>query len=350
MDTPRVSVIVPNYNHAQYLGQRLDSILTQTFRDFELIFLDDASNDGSLQVLDAYAGEDRMQVHINEENSGNPFRQWNNGIALARGEYIWVAESDDYAEPSLLEKLVKALDANPDAGLAYCQSWVVGPNDGDGAKTLLEAPYASFVDSSRWKQDFVNSGTDELKNYLAYKNTIPNASAVLFRKSQLPDGAKAPEDMRLAGDWMFWVGILAKSNLAYLSEPLNYFRAPHSASQRERTKRHGLDLVEGLEVYFFIENAGLLTEPDRRKALRHQLKLWGSLALLRRLAWVTNRTIYQKILAVHPEIRSKSGRAVVVPFLFFFVTAPMRRLPRVVWAYKGLKRGLQSALAGKRGT
>src|SRR5262245_33958694 len=77
---PRVTIIVPNYNHARYLDLRLGSILGQTFRDFELLFLDDASTDESRRVFSAYVSDPRVRASFNDRNSGSPFRQWNRGI------------------------------------------------------------------------------------------------------------------------------------------------------------------------------------------------------------------------------------------------------------------------------
>jgi len=346
--TPQVSVIVPNYNHAQYLEQRLDSVLNQTFDDFELIVLDDASSDDSLEVIKLYKDDPRIQLHLSAENSGNPFIQWNKGLILARGRYVWIAESDDYADPLLLRELVAAMDRNPNVGLAYCQSWVVGSSQESNDKQLLEAPYGSFTEADRWKADFVNSGAAEIKNYLVYKNTIPNASAVLFRKTLVSDGVMAPEEMRLAGDWMFWTQVLSRSDIAYIAKPLNYFRAPHSASQREKTKRQCLDLLEGLEVYAFIEGNVQLTDAVKRKCLQHQVKLWSSLAFERRLSWDTNRAIYSKLLSVHPEILASTVRSVAAPFLLHYLTAPARRTPSVVRAYKGMRQKIQLVLGTNR--
>ena len=100
----KVSVIVPNYNYEQYLPERIDSILNQTYTDFELILLDDASTDGSATLIEKYKDNPHVShVVINEENSGSPFRQWMKGIVLARGEWVWIAEADDLCEPAFLE-------------------------------------------------------------------------------------------------------------------------------------------------------------------------------------------------------------------------------------------------------
>src|SRR5215467_1498105 len=108
---PKVSIVVPNYNHARFLPQRLNSILGQTFQDFELILLDDSSTDDSRSILSQYTADPRVRIEFNELNSKSPFKQWNKGVRLARGEYVWIAESDDYADERLLERLVPLLVA-----------------------------------------------------------------------------------------------------------------------------------------------------------------------------------------------------------------------------------------------
>ncbi len=87
-----ISVIVPNYNHAPYLQQRIESILGQTYTDLELILLDDCSTDDSREVMEQYRQHPKVShIIYNEKNGGIPFRQWDKGIELARGEWVWVA-------------------------------------------------------------------------------------------------------------------------------------------------------------------------------------------------------------------------------------------------------------------
>src|SRR5690606_15755367 len=123
---PKVSIIVPNYNHAPFLKDRLDSIFCQDFEDYEVILMDDCSTDGSREILESYKDHGKVtQLVLNEKNSGSTFRQWKKGIELAKGEYIWIAESDDVADSKLVEVLVERLDEDATVGLAYCQSWVI---------------------------------------------------------------------------------------------------------------------------------------------------------------------------------------------------------------------------------
>src|ERR1019366_7942234 len=108
---PLVSVIIPSYNHEKHLLERLRTVADQALRDIEIILLDDASSDGSLGILWEFAANDkRARLLRNERNSGSTFKQWRKGIREARGKYIWIAESDDMAEVSLLETLVERLE------------------------------------------------------------------------------------------------------------------------------------------------------------------------------------------------------------------------------------------------
>ena len=228
MKTPKVSVILPNYNHAPYLCERLESILTQTYKDFELLILDDGSTDDSYQIIARYERRARVRVLVNSTNSGSAFSQWNLGISLACGEYVWIAESDDSVDPHFLEMLVPVLDETPRLGLAYCQSRLINRDGIDVGDSL---DWTNDLNDTRWQADFRNNGRDEIRNYLIFKNTIPNASAVITRRSVLKDVMPMDTSFKLCGDWMHWGKVLLQTDLAYIAEPLNRWRLESSNSR-----------------------------------------------------------------------------------------------------------------------
>ena len=120
MNTPLVSVIIPNYNHAQYLEKRIDTVLNQTYQNIEVIILDDKSTDNSLEVIEQYRNHPKVaQIVVNEQNTGSPFKQWDMGINLANGELIWIAESDDYNELIFLEELIAEWNRHSNVVLAF---------------------------------------------------------------------------------------------------------------------------------------------------------------------------------------------------------------------------------------
>lgn len=229
---PKVSIIVPNYNHQRYLTERLNSIFNQTFDDFEVIILDDASTDQSKEVLNRFSSHPKVsKILFNEINSGSPFQQWKKGISFAKGELIWIAESDDFANISFLDVLVSKFEEAPEAGLAYCQSCKIdSENNQYGAIDW----WTDELDANKWRSDYVNSGQNECEQFLLHKNTIPNASAVLVRKSLLFRALAEMTPMKLSGDWQVWVRILLQSDVVFSSQVLNYFRF-HQASVRTNT-------------------------------------------------------------------------------------------------------------------
>jgi len=240
---PRVTVIVPNYNHARFLRQRLDSILGQTHQDFELLILDDASTDRSAKVIRSYLNQPHVRFVANARNSGSAFRQWAKGLALARGEYIWLAESDDWADPRFLERLLPVLEESPRLGLVYCQSRCV-----DAAGKILgdASGWTADLDPLRWTTDFCNAGSDELRRFLLRKNTLPSASAVLCRRSALQAAGVPDADLRLCGDWLTWMRLLSAWDVAFVAEPLNYWR---QRTSHARLPSNGtLEWLEGERV------------------------------------------------------------------------------------------------------
>ena len=124
-----VSVIIPNYNHAPFLKERIDSVLNQTYDNFEVIILDDKSTDNSKEVIANYRGHPKIShIVYNEENSGSTFKQWQKGFSLAKGDYIWIAESDDVAHPDFLKRLMSGIESNPNVVLAFSNLKMIDRN------------------------------------------------------------------------------------------------------------------------------------------------------------------------------------------------------------------------------
>ena len=320
---PQVSIIVPNFNHAPYLQRRLDSIFEQSVQDFELIFLDDASTDSSLELFAAFANDPRVTCHVNKTNSGNPFVQWNKGFALATGQYIWIAESDDFAEPTFLETMIASLEKHPTAGLATCRSMITDEYDQD--LEVFDA-YHWFGDRERWKQDYFNSGQAEISDYLLFQNTIPNASAALIRSSLLEPGLRAPENMRIAGDWFFWVTLISRADICHVGQPLNHFRRAHQSSQRVRSAIDGKEVLEGFDVYKLVTQTVKMGDKNKLLAQMGLMRRWLSIASRHRIHFQAQRQIYGRFMRT--KFDSWLIKILQVPLASFaFLMAPLARLP-----------------------
>jgi glycosyltransferase involved in cell wall biosynthesis len=252
----RVSIIVPNYNHAAYLDTRLDSVLDQSYDDFEVLLLDDVSSDGSRALLERRAEHPKVtHLILNQERAGT-FAQWRRALELARGEYVWIAESDDVAELSFLERLVPILDAHPRVGLAYCQSWVI---DAAGDVLFDNKRWTDDVDPDLFRASFQMAGKHALRTFMVLKNVIPNTSAVLFRKALFQHVPAEVSGFRYTGDWLAWSAILAHSDLYFTPELLNRFRRHATTTRVKRS---------------FTETARYLNENYR--ILEHVAR-WGEL-------------------------------------------------------------------------
>jgi glycosyltransferase involved in cell wall biosynthesis len=234
---PRVSVVIPNHNRARHLGRRIESVLGQRFADIEVLVLGDASLDASREVAQRYAGDGRVRLHFNERSSGSAHRQWQRGLAMTSARYVWIAESDDHADPALLDHLVPELEADPRVGLAVCNSWCVDADDGmlgryfDGWRRERISDY----DLSRFDQRFVMDGADYARELMSPWNTIPNASAVLFRRSALESIGGPVTELRLCGDWLTYCKLLARHRIARVPHHLNFFRQ-HTHAVRSSIK------------------------------------------------------------------------------------------------------------------
>ena len=255
-----VSVIIPNYNHARYLEQRLDSVFNQTYQNFEVIILDDCSTDNSLEIINRYKDNPHLsQIVVNETNSGSVFKQWDKGINLAKGELIWIAERDDYCELAC-------------AQYSFC-------ND--------EYSYKIKERKTRCYK-----GKDYICNRLIRYCEIRNASGVVFSKEAYSKVSKNYLTYRSAGDLQFWTEVLQYGNCVRVGKNLAYFRQ-NSSSVTGTNATKGIVSREDKRVYDYVRTVYHLTTWQNymahlRKARQYQthpydsedirdeiLQLWG---------------------------------------------------------------------------
>jgi glycosyltransferase involved in cell wall biosynthesis len=295
---PKISVIVPNYNHARFLPRRIDTILAQTIQDFELILLDDCSTDDSRSILSSYAGDPRVRIEFNTVNSGSAFRQWNKGVRLARGRYVWIAESDDYADERFLERLVPLLESNPKMQFGYCRSWCV--RDGNRLDGFAETHFSGSMDHVPWTKDYCEDGREVCRKYLVRANILLNASAVLFQKAAYEQVGGVDDTMYICGDWKLWAAMALEGSVAYACEPLNYFRF-HGASVRNKSAQGAVDVTEALQVVRWILDRVTPQGDILRKTYRTCAGLWGPWVLGPRVSPVLRAQVLRCARAVDPH-------------------------------------------------
>lgn len=283
-----ISVIVPNYNHEPFLRQRIDSILNQTYQDFELILLDDCSTDGSRDVIESYRNHPRVsQIVFNEKNAGTPFRQWNKGIELAKGEWIWIAESDDYADPHFLETLMTELHEHPQCGFAYTWTYYVD--------TIGEELWS--VNETGLVVEY--KGDEFIREKLFLTNSVSNVSECVFRKDLYSHDKKfLYDDMKLCGDWFFYVLLAEKTNVLEVQKKLSYYRV-HDSNTSNKADMEGATFFESERIYNYLKSSLGIGVSSIRKPMA---KKWLSYKKKFNFSRKTNKKILRVFLRLDPCI------------------------------------------------
>jgi len=225
-------VSIPNYNYENHIAERLRSVFAQHYPVFEVLVLDDVSPDNSVNVIKntAEAYERKIDLIVNEENSGSVFKQWKKGADLARGDYLWIAEADDSASEKFLSTI---LESDTDFAMAYTDSAQIDENSkhlADNYRYYYDQPMIDMLDAPG-----VYDGVKVIENCLSIKNQFMNVSSVLFNTDSVRSCMDKNLDdilkFKVAGDWFVYVQLLsvdgAKAKL--ISEGLNIHRR-HSGS------------------------------------------------------------------------------------------------------------------------
>lgn len=223
MPQPLASICIPTYNYRRYLPEALESALGQTERDLEIVVVDNCSVDGTPELLEAYARRDpRILVHRNATNLGM-VANFNRCLELARGTYVKFLCADDALEPTCVEQLVAAIEAQPGIGLAACARRYFR-DDGTSSATR---GYASRQ---------VLGGEAAIRDCFFRGNLIGEPTAVLLRRSDAGRGFDA--GYRQAFDMEFWFRLLEGARLASVETPLCRIRE-HGASGTAENLRSG---------------------------------------------------------------------------------------------------------------
>lgn len=282
-----VSVIVPNYNHAAYLQQRFETIVNQCYSDIEIILLDDASTDESDSFLQQAAKHPKVTAyHRNSTNTHNPFLQWQKGISMAKGDYVWIAESDDYSDREFLTQCVEALDAHPDAALACTAIEVIENN------TVIRTftPMATGCYNGR-----------ELLPLFAKANLIWNANAVVFRRRDLQnEWLTQATAFSMSGDWWIYSHLLARHKICFIGAPLAQYRRHPQATTNQLTANPRY-FTEALTVVRKIGDLLQLNDAQRRRFRYH----WAIQIMASSLTEATKREIITKAWGINGYIETK---------------------------------------------
>lgn len=239
---PKVSIILTSYNHAKYLRDCIDSVLCQTFSDFELIIWDDVSTDNSWDVICQYLDQ-RIKTFRNQENMRTPFGM-NKAISeIARGQYIAIHHSDDVWEPTKLAKQVAFLDSHPDIGAVFTWVDVIGEN-GEPLSAGSHYYQTCFNTANRTRQKWLNA--------LFYGNTLCHPTVLIRRHCYEQCGPYRYGLTQLA-DHDMWIRLCLKYEIHVLQEKLVRFRVRDNEANTSGIRRD-TQLRSITEFYFLLQN------------------------------------------------------------------------------------------------
>lgn len=231
----RITIIIPSYNHQDFIEQRLDTILNQTNKDWEAIIIDDASSDDSLNIIDSYLKahpQFKVKEYIkNKENSGSGYRSWEKGIALAETEFIWIAETDDFSDLNFLETTFTALESNTNAALVFTASNYV---NSQGEFLYNTNKRFAKLNLKEDESDVFNSTL--ILDDLPLDPLITNGSSVLFRKPKSLIPEVIFENKQLS-DLFLWTYLLKDKHFICINNPLNYFRRHEDSTTAKNFKK-----------------------------------------------------------------------------------------------------------------
>jgi glycosyltransferase involved in cell wall biosynthesis len=208
---PRCSIIMPCFNHASFIGESIEAVLSQKFSDLELIVIDDCSRDNSREIIEKYARSDSRVRAICHESNHGVSRSRNDGLRIAKGEYIAFCDADDVWMPTKLVRQLELLENQRAYDAAYCDAEII---DGYGIET-----------GERFSDKFPVPGkrSGRLFYSLCTRNFV-NTQTVVLRRNCVEDVGYFDENINFGEDWWFWLRISDRHLFVYTDEVLAKYR------------------------------------------------------------------------------------------------------------------------------
>ena len=227
-----VGVLIPSYNHANYIFTRIDSVLKQTFRNISVYIIDDCSSDESWEIITRFTSDPRVSIFRSESPSGSPFTYYRKFISEYSHDYWWIAESDDQADANFLSSLLKNFEDDHEILFSFSGSKIIN-QDGKqigSARNFLEEHFGEVS----WEVNQKITPSIGLK-MLIRGQFVPNMSSLIFKSNAIAlDELDRIKKFKLAGDWMFVILLQSRGPGLFVSEELNFFRS-HGETARTRT-------------------------------------------------------------------------------------------------------------------
>ena len=283
-EIPKISVVIPSHNYARYMSGRLSSIFAQTIPIYEIIVLDDASDDNSLQIARQTAKDwNRNIVCVeNAVASGSVFRQWHKALKLAQGEWIWIAEADDFCEPHFLENILDGIKKNSSIVMGFTDSRSVDENGTPISPSYR--PYYSETAGFLLENNSHFTGEEFVRGCLSERNLVLNVSSAIFKRDRLLSAInscqKDLQTLRVAGDWRIYIELLTQkeSEVIYIAKPLNIHRRHADSITHTLNRRNHIEEIA--YIHYLLSNKLNLPESHIIRQNHYRLMLETQFGLM----------------------------------------------------------------------
>ncbi|MFC1559879.1 glycosyltransferase [Candidatus Margulisiibacteriota bacterium] len=272
-NTPKISVCLPTYNKANYIGEAIESALNQTFKEFELIILDDGSTDNTGKIISKFK-DPRIKYHRNDKNTGMT-QAWNKALSFASGKYITILHHDDRYSPKMLETESKFLDGNPDVGLVHSACSII---DEKGSLRWLHK-YKEFKNyglfkTAKAKKTHVVDGHEFMKDIIM--DCFIRFPTVMVRRECYEKLGNYKKEFVLGADWNMWMRIaLHPYKIGYIDEPLASWRR-HSKNTTASLVSSGEARIDDYRVVIDILKEAapkhVFTKREERKVIKKMVR------------------------------------------------------------------------------
>lgn len=238
--SPMVTVFIPCYNAGRFISETIDSILAQTYQDFEILIIDDGSTDNSSEILNKYAEEDeRIRILKNKRNRGVGYTR-NRGVREAKGKYLAIMDADDISVPFRLEKEVQYLEKHQSVGAVSGCMQVINERGRKIGEPLIVA-----------------YGAREVRARLFFRNVIVNSASMYRLNIVKSHNIKYKDDYHGVEDYMFWCMLINYTDIVVLGECFVYYRIVNSSLTSTNVRKYNavrLKCINEIHQYMLKKN------------------------------------------------------------------------------------------------
>lgn len=260
---PAISILLPNLNNVSFLKERFDSILAQTYNNWELVVVDNYSDDGAWELIQAYARQDR-RIHATQARREGMYANWNNCLRLARADYIYIATSDDSMTPDLCEIMIAALETHRECEIAHCALKLVDQS-GLPTKRIWEETPSVCVYGQLMQKHHIRYAPRDALVCMSLGTPYLSMTQLLIRRTLFDRIGNFRNDWGSFGDFEWQLRATLVANTIHIPQRLATWR------QHEAQASQDAAAARAVAAGWFLEmiDAGL----DRIKDLNPQLWL-----------------------------------------------------------------------------